>query len=237
VLDLGCGQRFSATLLFRAFGARVTGIDTDVLDPRFGAGAWLRIARRNGLERFAKSFVRHALFDRPYYRELSRKAGRPLRFPGLDVRLMDAGAIAFADAHFDLVHSNAVFEHLADVPRVLAETARILRPKGLATIVVHLFPSLSGGHDPEWAFPDEAPSRRVPPWGHLRKPGAPGGVFLNRWRATQFLEAFEARFRILEVERRTEGDRLLTPDLERELSAYTREDLLTRTLRVVLGRR
>lgn len=234
VLDLGCGQRFPATLLFRAFGARVTGIDTDVVDPGFGPAAWWRMARRNGLGRCAKSLVRHAVFDRAYYRDLARLAGRPLRVAGLDVRLMDARALAFPDARFDLVHSNAVFEHLSDVPRVLEETARVLRPEGVASILVHLFPSLSGGHHPEWAFPDLAPSRRVPPWDHLRAGGTPGGAFLNRWRARQFLEAFDVRFRVVERETRTEGERWLTPERERELAGYTREDLLTRTLRVVL---
>src|SRR5438128_2421318 len=58
VLDLGCGQRFPAALLFHTLGAEVTGIDTDVVDPRFSAGSWLRMARENGIERFIKSLAR-----------------------------------------------------------------------------------------------------------------------------------------------------------------------------------
>ncbi len=234
VLDLGCGRRFPAALLFHTFGARVTGIDADVFDPAFGAGSWLRMIRVNGVERFARSLAQRVLFDRAYYRELGRLAGRPLRFEGLDLRLMDAGALGFPDAHFDLVHSNSVFEHLADVPAAVREVARVLRPTGVASIVIHLFPSLSGGHHPDWAFPDEEPSRRVPPWDHLRARRHPAGVRLNRWREREFLAEFERRFAVLESQAFVEGERLLTPGLERELSAYPREELLKRAVRLVL---
>jgi SAM-dependent methyltransferase len=234
VLDLGCGQRFPATLLFHTFGARATGIDTDVVDPRAG---WLRILRENGLERFAKTAVRRALFDRDYYRELERLAGRPLRFDGLDLRLMDARAFDFPDGEFDLVHSNSVFEHLADVPKVAEETARVLKPGGLASLVIHLFPSLSGGHHLDWAFPDEEPSSRVPPWDHLRANLFPAHPHLNRWRERDFRGEFEKRFGIVEEEHYREGGALLTPEMERELPGYTREELLTRAWRVILRRK
>ncbi len=237
VLDLGCGQRFPAALLFRTFGARVTGIDADVVDPRFSATAWRRMIRENGFERFVKSLARHVMYDREYYRELTRLAGRPLEFDGLDLRLMDARAMTFPDAHFDLVHSNAVFEHLVDVPRVLDEVARVLKPSGIAVIGVHLFASLSGGHNLEWAFPDEFPSERVPPWDHLRESRFGSHAFLNRWRARDFIAAFEKRFSILECAATGEGERHLTAELQGELSAWPREELLKREIRVVLRRR
>lgn len=234
VLDLGCGQRFPAVLLFHTWRARATGIDTDVVDPRFSPASYVRMIRANGVERFLKTLARHVLFDAEYYRELRRHAGRALRFSGLDLRLADARAMPFADGEFDLVHSNAVFEHLADVPKVLDEIARVLKPDGVASIGVHLFPSPSGGHNLEWAFPDDFPSARVPPWDHLRAHRFPGHAYLNRWRARDFVAAFEKRFRILGREVRREGERLLTPELERELKDWTREDLLTRELHVVL---
>jgi 2-polyprenyl-6-hydroxyphenyl methylase / 3-demethylubiquinone-9 3-methyltransferase len=39
--------------------------------------------------------------------------------------------LPFADAAFDVVYCCDVLEHVADLPRVIAETARVLRPGGL----------------------------------------------------------------------------------------------------------
>ncbi len=237
VLDLGCGPRFPALLLFHTFGALATGIDAEVVDPAFGEGAGLRMIRKHGFPRFLKSLARGVLFDRGYYRELRRRAGRPLLFRGLDVRRMDARALDFPDAHFDLVHSNSVFEHFEDVPRALDELARTLKPGGVASIVVHLFPSLSGGHRLEWAFPDDDVPRAVPPWDHLLESRFPASVPLNRWRERDYLREIEKRFAMLEYEAYTEGTPYLTPERERALSAWTREDLTKRAFRAVLRRR
>lgn len=234
VLDLGCGQRFPAALLFHSWRAEATGIDTDVVDPAFSPASFVRMIRANGFERFVKSLARHLVFDPEYYRELRRLAGRELRFKSLDLRLMDARSLAFPDGHFDLVHSNAVFEHLSDVPRVLEEVARVLKPDGIASIGVHLFASLSGGHHLEWAFPEDAPSRRVPPWDHLREAKFGSHAYLNKWSERQFVDAFRARFAIVEHASRNEGESYLTRDIERELKDYTREELLKREIRVVL---
>lgn len=237
VLDLGCGPRFPALLLFHTFGARATGIDAEVVDPSFGEGVGLRMIRRHGFGRFLKALARGVLFDRGYYRELRRRAGRPLNFRGLDVRRMDARSLDFPDGEFDLVHSNSVFEHLEDVPRSVDELARVLKPRGVASVVVHLFPSLSGGHRMEWAYPDEDHPRVAPPWDHLLDNRFPPEVPLNRWRESQFVREFDRRFETLEVETYSEGERLLTPELERRLSAYSREELTRRAFRAVLRRR
>lgn len=235
VLDIGCGQRFPVTLLFRAFGAETTGIDTDVVEPRLTPSACLRMIRANGVERFVKTAVRRAIFDGAYFRELGLLADRPLPFRDLDLKLMDARALDFPPAHFDLVHSNAAFEHMADVPRVLDEMARTLKPGGFAVVGVHLFPSLSGGHHLDWASPDASPSARVPPWDHLRENLHPAHPYLNRWREREFLAAFEQRFEILEHRSWFEGEKLLTPEIERELApAWTRDELLKRSIRVTL---
>ena len=55
------------------------------------------------------------------------------RRSGLEIEYMvGAGeALPFADAAFDLVFCCDVLEHVADLDRVIAETARVLRPGGL----------------------------------------------------------------------------------------------------------
>ncbi|HZS40469.1 MAG TPA: class I SAM-dependent methyltransferase [Polyangia bacterium] len=52
--------------------------------------------------------------------------------PGVRFARMDARALAFADASFDLVASTALFEHIDRVDDAAREMARVLRPGGLA---------------------------------------------------------------------------------------------------------
>jgi len=49
----------------------------------------------------------------------------------IDYRQGRGEAIPFADASFDVAYSCDVLEHVADLPRVIAETARILKPGGI----------------------------------------------------------------------------------------------------------
>jgi 2-polyprenyl-6-hydroxyphenyl methylase/3-demethylubiquinone-9 3-methyltransferase len=49
----------------------------------------------------------------------------------IDYREGTGEAIPFPDASFDLATCCDVLEHVADLPRVIAETARVLRPGGL----------------------------------------------------------------------------------------------------------
>jgi 2-polyprenyl-6-hydroxyphenyl methylase / 3-demethylubiquinone-9 3-methyltransferase len=60
-------------------------------------------------------------------------AGRHAEEQGLriDYRRGTGEAIPFPDASFDVAYSCDVLEHVADLPRVIAETARILKPGGI----------------------------------------------------------------------------------------------------------
>ena len=53
-----------------------------------------------------------------------------MRARGLDARLGDAQSLPFDDARFDCVVAAWMLYHVADVPRTLAELARVLRPGG-----------------------------------------------------------------------------------------------------------
>ena len=234
VVEVGCGNRAGATLILNTLGARVVGIDYDHPDPDIRFASLVRIARENGIERAVKTFVRHVLFDRRYYRELERVVGRPLRRNGLDLRRMDACDLDFPDDTFDYVISHAVFEHIHDVPKALAEVQRVLRPDGIARIALHLFPSLSGGHRLEWAYPDESPSATVPPWDHLRERRFPPIVYLNELRESEYLALFVQYFDVVDVQTTSEGEHLLTEELRRELSGYGAEDLTHKDLIVLM---
>jgi SAM-dependent methyltransferase len=139
----------------------------------------------------------------------------------------DVAALPFRTNSFDLVTSVAAFEHFLNVPAVVAELARVIRPGGLVWVCVHLFTSPSGGHDLSFT---EIPLRTVPkgtdPWGHLRRRRVPFHVPLNEWRRDQYLETFANHFLILKHYcAMREGEEFLTPQIEAELSAYSRDEL------------
>ena len=83
---------------------------------------------------------------------------------------------------FDVVHSNATWEHVKDVEAANRTLAATLRPGGIAYIEIHLFPSLSGGHDLPWITPGRTVLGDVRPWQHLRDPDWKAPVYLNRLR-------------------------------------------------------
>ena len=67
ILEIGCGQRASQTILFQAEGAPVIGIDREVPTYHLSVKKFCRTVRINGLERALKSFFRHFLFDRQFF--------------------------------------------------------------------------------------------------------------------------------------------------------------------------
>ena len=147
-------------------------------------------------------------------------------------------ALPFSDNSFDLTTSVAAFEHLLDVPAAVAELHRVMRPGGLIWVVIHLFASLSGGHN---ISATQIPLRSVPsgvdPWDHLRKRRLQINVPLNEWLRDEYLETFAHYFEILSHYCGTrEGQELLTPSLEAELSTYNRDELTCRSY-IILARK
>lgn len=77
---------------------------------------------------------------------------------------------------------------------------------------------------------DTLPLRHVPrgieAWDHLRQRRLPVHVPLNEWRIQQYVDEFARHFEIVKQYcAMREGEELLTPDIERELAAYTRDKL------------
>jgi SAM-dependent methyltransferase len=234
VLEIGSGQRFASTLLFHSAGARVVGVDMDLVATQPSLRSFAATWRRNGWERAVKTTVRQLLFDPAYYRALSDVSGLPLKRRTVPLQVMDACAMDFPDQRFDLVYSSDVFEHLYDIDAATREVARVLRPDGVAFIGVNLFPSLSGGHHFEWSDPDRAASRHVPPWDHLRQNRYPPQTYLNKLRERDYLATFGRYFAILEVREHSQGAQHLTDDILQELPRFSREELLKDSISVVL---
>ncbi len=139
----------------------------------------------------------------------------------------DVGVLPFPDNRFDLVTSVAAFEHFLDVPSVVAELYRVLRPGGVVWASIHLFTSPTGGHNVSFTqFPLRTLPKGVDAWDHLRKRRLSFHVPLNEWRKHQYLEAFALHFEVLNHYcAMREGENLLTPEIAAELSAYSRDEL------------
>lgn len=102
-----------------------------VLDFGCGRGEMVALIRASGFDcSGADVFYQGADWDDPVLR--GQLADGYVREIGPD------GRIPFGDESFDLVISNQVFEHVADLDQVLRETTRVLRPHG---VQYHHFPS------------------------------------------------------------------------------------------------
>jgi SAM-dependent methyltransferase len=245
ILDLGCGQRFPFALQCASMGAQVTALDLDYVKPDIIPLAFLHTLRFNGLKRACKSLLRRLLFDKEYYTHLEKISEKALmKYCGdIDFVIADPQGESYPlpSRSFDLIATNAVIEHVKDLPHVASEIHRLLKQGGYFHGIIHNFYSLSGGHNLQWAFPDEHPSREVPPWDHLRDGRFSTWLYLNRLLPETYKDAFSQYLDILLFEGRDinhdpgrlEGEQYLTPELSNELKQYPRELLLTRAWLII----
>ena len=242
VLDIGCGPNAPMTVLLHAAGCRVTGVDA-TLSPRWGLGfrpgRYAEYVRTAGLFRTARKVLGELSYDRTYFNRLAEVTGLPISDNGLDLRTMDVQTLALPPESVDLIHSNATWEHIADVKAANATVARALVPGGVAYIEIHLFPSLSGGHDLPWIVPGTTVLGDVKPWRHLTDPTWKAPVFLNRHRERDYRRMFEETADLVIEDWKTEyteGQTLLTPAVLQALPDYTPEELTKRSIIVVVRR-
>lgn len=236
VLDLANGRLRPQYMLLKRAGHRVVGVDLVNRPGRDATAIAYRVARwlyARGLDHGA----RDERADRPVLPSTSMRG--PGGVPAGDTLVCgNATALPFHDATFDLATSVAAFEHFLDVPAVVDELHRVVRPRGLVWVCVHLFASPSGGHNVTLT---EVPLRSLPPgvdaWDHLRQRRLPFHVPLNEWRRDQFVAAFARRFDIVKHYCAIrEGEGWLTPAIRAELAAFG-EDELTCGAYVIVARK
>jgi SAM-dependent methyltransferase len=238
-LEIGCGAFYPYVALFNSAGVNVVGIDVTPLVRRdFRVSKYRELIRSRGLVPALRRMAGDLSFHVIFYRPLGKAAQVPVEHRGAQLVRMDAARCGFGDGTFDFVYSSACFEHLADVHGTLAEMERVLKPNGVAHIEIHLFTSMTGGHEPPLY------GHRVPPegfqlWGHLLDPRWNAPLFLNRWREHEFRDAFANRFDI--VDRKVTSDhgrQYLTDEIAAKLSPeYSRDELATESVLYVLRRR
>lgn len=237
LVEVGCGQWQANASLFAAEGNDVVAVDPE-LPPR-SVRQFFGLLGKAGSQRAVKTLLNELFFRRHFDRSLFALAGarrtknraRCFRVGGERIPLRDGTA--------DAVFSDNVFEHIPDVPSVVDEMHRVLKPGGIVFLIIHPFAAYSGGHHLETIQHGENSNAhsRIPPWDHLRRNLYPSGVYLNRLRANDYLQTLEKRFTTLRWDKlQPEGERFLTQEILAELPGYDREELLTGKL-IYTGRR
>ncbi len=235
ILDVGCGKSFWLTLLLASHGADATGIDTEVVQVGFSKKKYIDLLNNNGFERALRTFLWEQFFAKPYYRKLAELNGSALDFSAVDLKAMSGSDLDLPSNSFDLVVSHEVFEHIADISATLKGLQRIMKPNGMTYIYIHNYTSLSGGHHIAWKYPNTEPSKKVPPWDHLRDNSYPEiPSWLNKMREREYRAEFEKYFDILDwFPAEKEGEALLTEEIRQELTDYSEHELLTKGFIVV----
>ncbi len=239
ILEVGCGTLYPYVALFHSEGRHVVGIDVLPFVRRdLSVRKYLGVLREHGAVAAARRFAGDVRFHQLFYRPLGRAAGIPIRQAGAPLVRMDATRCVFGAGTFDFVYSSACFEHLPDVEGTLAEIDRVLKPGGTAEIEVHLFASMTGGHEPE-LYDQRPPPAGFPVWNHLLDPRWQPPLHLNRWRDAQFHAAFAARFEVVDrMVTSRHGAQFLTAEIESTLvPRYTRDELTTESALYVLRKR
>jgi SAM-dependent methyltransferase len=232
VLDVGGGERAQLSLLMAADGARVTSLDSlpvalGTRRPRM----WFAIAKADGLTHGLRTVVRDVVHTFRYWRRLERRMSRRLPFRRVRLVQGDAAQLPFQNESFDIVVSSAVWEHLRDVGRASDEVNRVLRASGIAAIQIALFPSLQGGHHPEWHSIDPAVRREIRPWDHLYPDRRPLPTYLNEWREAQYRETLDRSLDVIEwQDDEMRGATFLTETILADLPGFTRRELLLSAL-------
>jgi SAM-dependent methyltransferase len=136
----------------------------DVLDIGCGYGAFVLAARREGMDARGVDLSDYELG----FASATLRGEHPASAAGVFVKA-DALALPFADGSFDLVTAWNVLEHVPDLPRLVAEVHRVLRPGGALLAVAPNYAS----------FRREA--HYQVPWAPML-PRALGSAYLRRLR-------------------------------------------------------
>ncbi len=244
MMVMGCGYRYPDVLLYSTCAHEAVGLD--VRSPFYRDGWLAQFHQQRRVGKSVTAAFYNAVAERRglsrYYRRLRRYCAHELAHAEARLNSYDGGRSAFPDGHFDAAISNAVLQHVMDLPAFFAEAARLTRPGGITYHVLHNYCSFSGSLREEWFC------RRYP-WGHLRGIYRTNPRHLNGVRVEAMRHLLAEHFEVLDVvplaknhARKGEPDfayehpELLTPSLRSQLAGYPEEELLTRSY-LLIGRK
>jgi hypothetical protein len=236
--EIGCGQRPYRLLYYRHKGINALGVDMDKVVFSANPLEILKSLRRNGLERTAKTYVRFFLFDIAENRQLKSHL-QIERWPLDKIKHgTAANAINWPDQTFDLIYSDAVFEHIPkqELEKICALMVRHMHSESIAVISPMVFTGIKGGHNVEWYNVDTSGLRQCPPWDHLRENRYPANTYLNKMWLRDYHEMFSRYFHILKADPLEPdlGREFLTDELRQELSNCSEDELFSNKVSFVL---
>jgi SAM-dependent methyltransferase len=113
---------------------------TRILDFGCGSGGLVYRFRELGLDAYGFDIHERVDYADPEDRRFFGFIANPTKDTSNHVVDRDLFRLPFEDDFFDVVVSTSVIEHVIDLPRVMAEIARVLRPDGFA---FHVYPKRS----------------------------------------------------------------------------------------------
>lgn len=130
--------------------------------------------------------------------------------------------IPLSDGSLDFVFSHATFEHIADPSKTIAATYRVLRKGGITAHQIDL------RDHRDFSKPLEFLKIEAGAWQDKYKNPAMAHLYMNRWRASDFKDAFEKQgFQVLKLqptETYPVSDEL-RKSLHQDFQKYSLEDL------------
>ena len=247
VIDLGCGKHYPHTLLFSMDGHQVTGIDMAYIIKSPSIKSYIKSLKLNGFLETARYLQLDLMKKREQYFNFIESFKKEKISDHLNMEFIrdDAERIEkIEDSSVDLVISKDVFEHLRNPDNAIKRTFEILKVGGLCLHIIHLYASISGGHNPHWDN-----FSKYEPWDHLRKEKVTlPFAYLNRLTASDYIRSFKKYFTTtcfeyhsfthLRTQKSIEG--ILTQDIYNEILVrhpnLNKRDLLNEKL-IVLAKR
>jgi len=236
VLDLGCGSTLPLTIISGTH-YRTVGIDKTSI---YWIPLRIRSSPLNAINtpifdlnpikvilRILERILNLSATIR-YYRKFKKLGFNNDKLKNIHICRMDVSNLAFKSRVFDLIISKAAFEHFEDIQRATEELNRVLKNDGRAFIGVHLFSSLSGGHD-TFIYAWDTPKKFKNVWRHLIDKSWSPPLYLNRLRLQDYVNIFQKYFIIEKIKKNPEPcSYFLTEEIYAQLSDYTKEELITR---------
>lgn len=243
ILVIGCGYNNPEALLWSAVSDHSVGIDLRKAFWSTGFLSLFRESRNDGLSRmqaYARTIIQRLLY-RTYYRHLSKISGLSFNDSRQDLVTYDGKCLPFAGESFDIVYSNAVLEHVADLRTLSREMHRVTKKNGVCYHLWHNYYSLSGAHVPDTIT-------ATCPWGHLLGDTRVdnwlefSNTYLNKKQPDEIISVLSRNYGSISVHQLDqyhnvkgidhdfdyEGLHILSSDLQEKMKNYPREYLLTR---------